>query len=145
MVVRMRRVLSQLLILAVALSAVAAAADTPVPPPRESESSSPFALVSARMRGARSAERDIRREVLRILDYGEPLPPGTGRRKDGVTGYPLESITGCAVTNRFVAEVDAYNKAMRDWHAKHSPRQHKPSNKTMQPTASPRTASFSDD
>ena len=100
---------------------LAAVLESPIPPPRDGESSSSAAVAAAKERGAQSAARDIKSSILRILDYGAPLPPNTGRRVDRDTGYPLESIAGCVVTERFVAEVDAYNNAMRKWHAKHKP------------------------
>lgn len=115
----MKLLLSALFAAMITLPGVAATWESPVPPPNETESSSPKVLGAARTRGARSAARDIKQRVFRILDYGGPLPPHMGRRSDLTTGYPLESIAGCVVTERFIAEVDAYNTEMRNWHAKH--------------------------
>jgi hypothetical protein len=92
---------------------------SPIPPPRDGESDTPKSLAVAKERGIHSAQSDIKRGVFRILDFGEPLPPGTGRRVDPQTRYPLESIWGCVVTERFTTEVEAYNDTMRAWHAKH--------------------------
>lgn len=117
----MKMLLSALFAASVALSGMAAMDDSPIPPPRASESSSSKALAAAKERGARAAARDIKRGVMRILDYGAPLPPNTGRRTDHVTGYPLQSIAGCVVTERFRTEVEAYNSAMKIWHAQHKP------------------------
>src|SRR6202030_2679943 len=97
-------------------TSVAASDEPPIPPPRAGESESAHAVRSARERGVRSAQADIKRHVFRILDYGEPLPPDTPQRVDLKTLYRVESIAGCEVTKRFVAEVDAYNDAMRAWH-----------------------------
>ena len=99
----------------------AATEQSPIPPPRDGESESAQALATAKARGIRSAQADIKRGLFRILDFGEPLPPGTGRRVDPQTRYPLESIWGCVVTERFTAEVEAYNNTMRAWHTKHRP------------------------
>jgi hypothetical protein len=93
--------------------------DSPILPPRESESSSPQALAAAKERGTRAAAHDIQRGTVRILDYGMPLPSNSGHRTDRITGYPLESIAGCVVTERFTTEVEAYNDAMRTWQTKH--------------------------
>lgn len=83
------------------------------------ENESPKSLATATARGVDSAQADIKRGVFRILDYGEPLPPGAGRRVDPQTRYPLEPIWGCVVTERFTTEVEGCNNTMRAWHAKH--------------------------
>src|SRR6266513_2940862 len=100
-------------VLAATMAGDAIASDeSPIPPPREGESESAQAVASARERGVRSAQADIRRGVFRILDYGEPLPPDAGQRIDLETRYRLESVAGCEVTKRFAAEVEAYNDTM---------------------------------
>ena len=103
----------------VVLSSLGASEPAPIPPPRDGENQSARALAAAKTRGSRSAEADIRRGVFRILDFGAPLPPDTGRRIDRQTRYPLVSIWGCVVTERFTTEVKAYNETMRAWHARH--------------------------
>ena len=115
----MRAVLVAALVAFTVVASIAATEHSPIPPPRDGESNSPKSLAVARERGIHSAQSDIKREVFRILDFGEPLPPGTGRRADPQTQYPLQSIWGCVVTERFTTEVEAYNETMRAWHAKH--------------------------
>ena len=115
----MRALLVLWLCAASVLATGAASEQSPIPPPRDGESESVRTLAAAKTRGSRSAEADISRGVFRILDFGEPLPPGTGRRVDPQTRFPLQSIWGCVVTERFTTEVEAYNDAMRAWHAKH--------------------------
>ena len=117
----MRAVLVAALVAFTVVTSIAATEQSPIPPPRDGESEGAQALAAAKARGIRSAQADIKRGVLRILDFGEPLPPGTGRRIDPQTRYPLESIWGCVVTERFTTEVEAYNSTMRSWHAKHRP------------------------
>jgi hypothetical protein len=51
-----------------------------------------------------------------ILYYGKPWSGGKPL-VDDATGLTVEVAGGCAVTKSFVAEVDAYNDAVRKWHA----------------------------
>jgi hypothetical protein len=37
---------------------------------------------------------------------------------DDATGYPVEILAGCSVSLPFVTAVEAYNRAMREEHAK---------------------------
>src|SRR3954468_12080284 len=97
----------------------AAEQQSPITPPSAGESGSRQTLAAARERGARSAHADIKRGAFRILDFGGPLLPGATNRRDSQTGYPLVSIWGCIVTERFTTEVEAYNGTMRAWEAKH--------------------------
>ena len=92
-------------------------ADPPVFPPNFGETSSKEALAVAAERGARVAAVDIRRGVKRILTYGRLGQLATGT--DPVTGYPVQPVATCLVTQRFLAEVEAYNDTMRRWHAAH--------------------------
>ncbi len=117
----MRVLLAAALFTFTVLTSVSAADQSPILPPRDGETESPHALAVAKERGVRSARADIERGVFRILDYGEPLPPGTSRRRDPQTRFPLQSIWGCEVTERFTTEVEAYNDTMRTWHTKQKP------------------------
>ena len=78
-------------------------------------------LEAARRQGAETAAQDIKAGVFRILYYGEPFPTGKPL-VDAATGYRTQIVAGCIVSGQFVAEADAYNQAMRDWHAKNSPK-----------------------
>jgi hypothetical protein len=40
---------------------------------------------------------------------------------DEATGYPAQPVARCLVTQRFLAEVEAYNDTMRKWYAAHKP------------------------
>lgn len=72
---------------------------------------------AAKLRGAESAAKDIAAGNLRILGYGGPQ---VAKRVDEATGYRYQIIgTTCIIGDAFRAEADAYNQAMRDWHAKH--------------------------
>jgi hypothetical protein len=115
----MKTFLAATIYAATILGCVAAAAQSPIPPPNNDDSETAPALAAARDRGTRSAHTDIQRGIFRILDYGAPLPPDSGRRVDPQTHYSLESIGGCVVSRRFAVEVEAYNDAMRTWHARH--------------------------
>jgi hypothetical protein len=72
------------------------------------------AVEAARKQGAATAEKDIKAGKLRILCYGKLLPVGLFPT-DKETGYPVQVVPGCIVSGTFVAEVDAYNRAMREW------------------------------
>lgn len=65
-------------------------------------------------RGTATAAKDIAAGTLRILHYG--MPPSTigTHPLDPSTGYRLQIVGGCVVSGQFVAEVDAYNKKMRE-------------------------------
>ncbi len=117
----MKAFLTATIYAATILSCLAAVGQSPIPPPDNGDRETASALAAARERGARSAQTDIQRGIFRILDYGAPLPPNSGRRVDPQTHYSLESIGGCVVSRRFAVEVEAYNDAMRAWHAKHKP------------------------
>ena len=77
-------------------------------------------LAAAKRQGAETAAQDIKAGLFRILYYGEPFPTGKPL-VDAATGYRTQIVAGCLVSSRFVAEADAYNQTMRDWHAKHQP------------------------
>ena len=78
-----------------------------------------FTITAAKIRGAATARRDIKAGNLRILHYGEPRPFQSGAPfQDVFTGYRVEAVAGCDVSRAFVAEADAYNEVMCEWHAK---------------------------
>ncbi len=81
-----------------------------------SSDTSPQAIAIAKKQGATTAARDIKAGRLRILYFGKPWPPNKPR-VDDTTEYPIMIVGGCIVGQPFVAEVAAYNRAMRGWHA----------------------------
>ncbi|SRR6266446_2449863 len=78
------------------------------------------AITNAKGRGIAAAEKDIQAGVLRVRDYGEPLPLEM-KRIDPTTGYQIERIHNCDPhpTKAFLAELEAYNEIMHSWHDKH--------------------------
>lgn len=81
---------------------------------------SPAAVEVARKLGAASAARDIAAGRFRILYYGIPWSVGKPLVDDR-TGYQVQVIGGCVVSEPFVAEVNAYNEQMRAHRAATSP------------------------
>ena len=73
-------------------------------------------LAAARVRGAENAARDIHAGTLRILSLDKSLP-SSKQLIDEVTGYRVELVGDLNPSVAFVAEVEAYNQVMRDWHA----------------------------
>jgi hypothetical protein len=89
------------------------------------------ALASAISKGGGRAiaNRDISTGVLRNLYLAKhfvaktPLECGQLRPDgmplvDDITGYRIEIISGCYSTEHLIKEVDNYNQAMREWHAR---------------------------
>lgn len=72
-------------------------------------------IADARARGAANAAKDIKAGVLRILTMAKPAE---GNAIDEATGYHIEAISNRPMSETLQTEIDAYNKAMRDWHAK---------------------------
>lgn len=72
------------------------------------------AIAEARLRGAANAAKDIKAENLRVLTLNQ-----AGAAVDEATGYRVEVIAGRPTTEALQAEMEAYNQAMRDWHAQH--------------------------
>ncbi len=103
-----------------ATSALFAAEESPIVSDRISAANDPAALAEAVKRGAASATKDISAGTFRILYYGLPWSQGKPL-VDDATGYRVQIVAGCVITTAFVSEVDAYNSAMRDWHAKQKP------------------------
>ena len=75
------------------------------------------AVEAARKQGAATAAKDIKAGKLRILYYGKPLRVDLFPT-DEETGYPVQVVAGCIVSGAFIAEADAYNRAMREWASK---------------------------
>lgn len=92
--------------------------ESPITSPPISEDYSPAAIVAATQRGAATAARDIKAGTFRILHFGIPWPVGKPLI-DEFTGYRVQTVAGCVVSKPFVAEVEAYNEVMREWHPKH--------------------------
>jgi len=108
--------LAMLTIAAVASPALAGE-KSPIISPEMGTNSSPKDIEAAKLQGAATATKDIKAGELRILYFGEPWSNGKPL-VDEDTGYRVQIVAGCVVTSQFVAEVDAYNKTMRDWHTK---------------------------
>lgn len=78
----------------------------------------PLTVEEAAQTGAETAAKDIQAGVFRILYYGKPYSADKPL-VDDATRFRVQVIGGCEVTPPFVAEVKAYNDAMRQWQAKH--------------------------
>lgn len=92
-------------------------AESPIASPAISNDRIEEAIEAAEKRGSESAARDIKAGTLRILYFGEPWSPKKPL-VDDETGYRVQIVAGCVVSEAFVAEVEAFNHAMRDWHAR---------------------------
>ncbi len=108
--------------LAAPASASSASEASPIVASPFSTETSPKAVEAAKKRGAASAARDIEAGVFRILSYGKQPAPTTQPRLDAATGYRIQPVAGCIVSEPFCAEVQAYNQTMREWHEKNVPR-----------------------
>jgi hypothetical protein len=76
----------------------------------------PAAVEQAARRGAATAAADVKAGRPVILYYGKPWSADKALTDDA-TGLKVEIVGGCAVSKAFAAEVDAYNAAVRAWHA----------------------------
>ena len=94
-----------------------AADESPISSTAISTDNSPAAVATAKERGAATATKDIKAGTYRILYFGKPWSVGKPF-VDDATGYRVQILAGCVVTTPFSAEVEAYNSAMRDFHAK---------------------------
>jgi hypothetical protein len=97
---------------------------SPIHSPEMGPNATPEKVEAAKLQGAETATQDIKDGVFRILYHGEPYSTGKPL-VDEATGYRVQIVGGCVVSSQFVAEADAYNQAMRDWHAK-NPQPKKP-------------------
>lgn len=91
--------------------------ESPISSTAISTDNSPAAIAAAKERGAATASKDIKRGTLRILYYGKPWSIGKPL-VDDATGYRIQVIAGCDITEPFVAEIEAYNNAVRAFHTK---------------------------
>ncbi len=82
-----------------------------------STDNSPEAIARAKQQGADTALADIKAGHPMVLYFGIPWPANKPR-VDEATGFPVEIVAGCTVTDVFRAEVNAYNYTVRAWHAK---------------------------
>jgi hypothetical protein len=82
-----------------------------------SSSNDPKAIAAAAEEGSAAAARDIKAGKLRVLYYGKPWSNGKPL-VDDATGYPVEIVAGCSVSSAFVTAVEAYNRAIREEHAR---------------------------
>jgi hypothetical protein len=94
-----------------------AADESPISSTSISNDNSPAAVAAAKERGAATAAKDIKAGTLRILYFGKPWSADKPL-VDDATGYLVQVLAGCVVTEPFVAEVEAYNIAVRAFHTK---------------------------
>ena len=106
------------------LFSVAQAADeSPISTPVIAPDNSPAAVAAAKEKGVANAHRDIAAGRLRIVFLSETASiEGPHGHYDRDTGYPNYPIAACEATEAFLSEVEAYNNAMRHWHAQQKPR-----------------------
>lgn len=94
-----------------------AAEKSPITSSEMSTNNSPETIAAAKNRGQETATKDIKAGEFRILYFGKPWSAGKPL-VDETTGYRVQIVGGCCVTEAFIAEVAAYNATMRDRHAK---------------------------
>ena len=106
-----------------AIAAAYAAKEPPISTPVIAADNSPVAVAAAKEIGLANARRDIAAGRLRIVFLSETSEiHGPLGHFDRETGYPHYPIAACEATEAFLAEVEAYNEAMRKWHAEQKPR-----------------------
>jgi hypothetical protein len=110
-------IFSLTLMSAVAAWPILAEETSPIISPEISTNNKPEAIAAAKKLGKQSAQRDIKAGAFRILYYGKPWSTGKPL-VDETTGYRVQIIAGCSVSEPFIAETAAYNQTMRDWHSK---------------------------
>lgn len=98
-------------------AATVSPAHSPVSEASAGTDASPVAIAAAAKRGETSATADLKVGQMRIFHYGKPWSQGKPLLDDA-SGYRVEVLGGCAVTAQFVAEVDAYNRTVREWHSR---------------------------
>ena len=90
---------------------------SPIISPEMGRNGSPQEVEAAKLQGAATATKDIKAGELRILYFG--LPWSNGKPLvDEATGYRVQIVGGCSITQAFAAEGTAYNQTMSEWHAK---------------------------
>jgi hypothetical protein len=102
-------------------SLISVAEDSPITSNQISADNSPTAVAAAKKRGKEAADKDIKKATFRILYFGAPWSAGKAL-VDDTTGYRVMIVGGCVATSAFVTEVEGYNSAMRQWHAKEKPK-----------------------
>ena len=112
----MKRLVFVVLLCFVITQAFLVAQTSRIKAPQHGSDNSPEAVAEAKVRGAETAERDIAANRAVILYFGKPWWRPKDH-KDEATGLPVIVIGGCTVTGAFVAEVEAYNRTIREWHA----------------------------
>ncbi len=113
----MRVTLSILVLVTTMAWLPALAEDSPISSLQVSTNNSPKCIAAAKERGAATAAKDIKAGKLRILHFGQPWSANKPL-VDEATGYRVQIIADCIVGKEFAAEVEAYNRSMREWHAK---------------------------
>jgi hypothetical protein len=85
--------------------------------------SGPQTIAEAKARGKDQAQKDIKAGRFRVYDYGRPARP---HETDKVTGYEIEYLGQPTSWGNIRImrdeELKAYNRAMREWCAKHKKR-----------------------
>ena len=102
-----------------ALTAVAAEDVSPLRSDPYSSDENPPAIDAAKKRGAVTAAKDIASGTFRILTWGEPTPPPAQTPVDDATGFRIHDLGTCGTSGPFLAELIAYDDAMREWHRTH--------------------------
>ena len=110
---------SGLTVLAAMFALAMRAEESPIKSKEISADSSAHAVSTAEKQGTATATSDIHSGNFRILYYGKPWSEGKPL-VDEATGYRVQIVGGDDVTRPFVAEVNAYNRTMREWHAKNA-------------------------
>ena len=102
-----------------AVATIATDDTPPISTPITPTDDRPAAIAVAAKQGEANARRDIEAGRLRIVYPSETAfifgPQG---HFDPETGYPRYPIAACTAGRAFDAEVEAYNRSMREWHAK---------------------------
>jgi hypothetical protein len=117
--IRARRAVIVMIVF-VATADVLCSSDFPITTPIISTENGPMAIGGAMRQGAADAMRDIKAGRFRILLLAETWQDEKALAvRDPETGYPLYAVPACEATECFLAAVDAYNDAMKKWHADH--------------------------
>ncbi|MDZ4405869.1 hypothetical protein [Prosthecobacter sp.] len=112
-------ILLSIFIASLGSNSILVADDSPISSTGIVTDNSPAAIAAAKERGTATATKDIKAGTLRVLYFGKPWSVGKPL-VDDATGYRVQILAGCDVTATFVAEVEAYNNAVRAFHAKNA-------------------------
>jgi hypothetical protein len=113
----MKPLLSATLIAAVSAAVLAADNSVEVTLEDGPAPKGPRTIAEAKALGIAEAQKDIKAGHLRVKDYGTPVRLN---ETDPVTGYLIHYISWRDRTVLGDFQVTAYNRTMREWHAKHS-------------------------